>query len=202
MFVITADQDASRRTGDRVEAILEHLASRDFAGSLDLNFQRTVGDEIQGVTSSASLCLTAALELQRAQEWAVGIGVGEATLTDEAVSSSGSAFIHARTAVERAGSKAVNTPISVIGGPEDRTRDAEALLQLLSSIVRRRSQAGWEIADLLTTKFDTHRQAATALGISPQAASQRLQAAMWNQERAVHPLAVRLLSELDEGNKA
>ena len=65
MFVITADQDASRRVGDQVEAILEHLQQAVPAQGKVLGFERTVGDEIQAVFNAAEACLGAALELQR-----------------------------------------------------------------------------------------------------------------------------------------
>lgn len=199
MFVITADQDGSRRTGDRVDQILAHLSDALDPGDLLLPFQRTVGDEIQAVFAAAGPCLSAALELQRHQRWAVGIGIGPGSLADEARASTGPAFVHARTAVDRASSKAVTVPVAVQADhPEPgQVMHVEALVQLLSAVVRRRSEAGWEVADRLCAGALTHREVAESLGISPQAVGQRLRVALWAEEVAVHPLAIALLDELD-----
>ncbi|HLS24874.1 MAG TPA: hypothetical protein VK063_03260 [Beutenbergiaceae bacterium] len=206
MFVVTADQDKSSVAGEQVEAVLAHLERtvvRPGSGAqarMLLPFQRTVGDEIQGVFSDARACLDAALELQRLQQWAVGIGIGAGTLAREARASGGPAFVHARTAVERARSKAVTVPLALAAEAQEQyIVDTEALLQLLSAVVRRRSEAGWEVVDRLRAGAATYREVAKDLGISAQAVGQRLRVALWSEERAVHPLAVRLLGELDEG---
>ncbi len=208
MFVVTADQDASSRSGEQVEAVLAHLAGAAWAPAaaeqMLLPFQRTVGDEIQGVFAGAGACLDAVLELQRQQQWAVGVGIGTATLADEARASGGPAFVRARTAVERARSKAVTVPLAVCAdgaddGEQHRAEEAEALLQLIAAVVRRRSKAGWEVVDRLRAGATTHRQVARDLGVSAQAVGQRLRVALWAEERAVHPLAIRLLTDLDAG---
>lgn len=224
MFVITADQDASRRTGERVDALLTTLAAlietEELPGVLR-PFERTVGDEVQAVLTDAATTVRLTLALQRMQEWAVGIGVGEAEhLATSARASSGAVFVRAREAVERAGGRAVPAPVAVVAGDpagareserdtdraaapdaghdagRDLARDAEALLQLMAAVVRRRSDAGWEMIDA-RRRAPTARAAADALGISPQAASQRLQAALWEEIRGVEPLAAGLLRTLD-----
>ncbi|MGC0271539.1 hypothetical protein ACO0LV_00890 [Pseudactinotalea sp. Z1739] len=204
MFVITADQDASSRTGDKVEQILRRMARAIPAQDVVLPFQRTVGDEIQAVFDSAPVVLASALELTRAQDWAVGIGIGAVDLAEEARSSSGAAFVCARTAVERASSKAVTVPLAVVadGVDEGAADEAEALVQLLAAVVRRRSDAGWEVADLLRDGAGSQRAVATELGITPQAVGQRLRVALWSEEQAVHPLAARLLAGLDRSADA
>ncbi|WP_105565031.1 hypothetical protein [Microbacterium halophytorum] len=220
MFVITADQDASRRTGERVEpllAALEALIETEGLPGVLRPFERTVGDEVQAVLTDADTTVRLALELQRLREWAVGIGVGEVEhLADDSRSSSGAVFIAAREAVERAGSRSAPAPVAVVaGGAAERAadqgagraahraepaavlvRDAEALLQLMAAVVRRRTEAGWEMIDA-RLQAPTARAAAEALGISPQAASQRLQAALWDEVRGVEPLAAGLLRRLD-----
>lgn len=200
MFVITADQDSSSRTGDKVEQILTRMARAIPAQDVLLPFQRTVGDEIQAVFDSAPVVLASALELARAQDWAVGIGIGSVDLADEARSSSGAAFVCARTAVERASSKAVTVPLAVVaeGADQEAAGEVEALVQLLVAVVRRRSDAGWEVADLLRDGAGSQRAVAAELGITPQAVGQRLRVALWSEEQAVHPLAVRLLAGLDQ----
>ena len=199
MFVITADQDSSRRTGERVDALLSTLAAVIEAEQLPgvlRPFERTVGDEVQAVLSDPASTVRLTLELQRLQEWAVGIGVGEADhLAASARASSGPAFIRAREAVERAGGRAVPTPVAVVAA-DAAARDAEALLQLMAAVLRRRSDAGWEMIDA-RLRAPTARAAAEELGISPQAASQRLQAALWEVVRGVEPLAAGLLHTLE-----
>jgi len=59
--------------------------------------------------------------------------------------------------------------------------------------VRRRSAAGWEVADLLTDGV-TQREVASRLGISTQAVSQRVASAMIDEERRVRPVAAVLLN--------
>ncbi|UFU04737.1 hypothetical protein [Ruania halotolerans] len=200
MFVITADQDNSRHSSDQVPALLAALA--EFTSDADgvaLGFERTVGDEVQGVLTDARTTLVIALALQRRQEWSVGIGVGAASLplAETARASTGPAFLHARDAVERARGRTVPVPLALEASDAAAAEECEALLQLLTVIVRRRSDAGWEAIDLLSAGDRTAKDVAEQLGISPQAVSDRLRAAMWEEERAVHPLAVRLLADLD-----
>lgn len=202
MFVITADQDDSRRTGEHVEAALGSLAAliadEQLPGVLR-EFERTVGDEVQAVITDAATTVTLAMHLQRLQEWSVGIGVGPVEhLAATSRASSGPVFIYAREAVERAAGRSVPVPLAVVGEDPDRARDAEALLQLMAAVVRRRSAAGWEMIDARRTA-ETARAAAESLGISPQAASQRLQAALWDEVRGVAPLAAGLLRAMDTG---
>ncbi|GMA33862.1 hypothetical protein [Demequina litorisediminis] len=61
-------------------------------------------------------------------------------------------------------------------------------------MVRRRSEAGWQVADALAGGA-TRREAARALAISPQAVSQRAAVAMLDEEAAARPLAARLVTD-------
>ncbi|WP_159620841.1 hypothetical protein [Ruania rhizosphaerae] len=203
MFVVTADQNASRRRGDLVPETLAHLQHIGTDLDLTLPFERTVGDEIQGVLASAASTLRIVLALHRRQDWSVGIGVGEVDrpLAESSRASSGAAFLHAREAVERARGRTVPVPMAVTADDDDGAGEVEALLQLLASVVRRRTTAGWEAIDLLMATGGTGREIAAELGISPQAVSDRLRTAMWDEERAVHPLAERLLASLDKPAK-
>src|SRR5699024_9497256 len=113
-------------------------------------------------------------------------------LGPSAPESSGGAFVHARSAVERARSRLVSVPLAVEGPEKLAAADAEALLQLLAALVRRRRAAGWEVIDLLE-ETSTQREVAARLDISAQAVSQRLSATLWHEEQALHDLAARLL---------
>lgn len=196
MFVVTADQDASRRRGDRVEDLLRALSPwhESHAADVALPLERTVGDEVQLVLTGADSTLDLALRLLRLRDWAVGIGAGEVHLPLASTSraSSGPAFLHARAAVERARGRGEPVPVVVAGDHPDAAGDATALVQLLAAVVRRRSAAGWEVADLLGPGVRQKDVAAT-LRISEQAVSQRVRSAMLEEERRVRPLAARLL---------
>ncbi|MFV0426376.1 MAG: hypothetical protein ACK5KU_04975, partial [Beutenbergiaceae bacterium] len=111
MFVLTADQRASTKAGERVEELLAALP--DLPG-LVRGAERTVGDEVQAVLDDPGDTLRLALLLQRLGNWATGIGVGDIdNLAATSRASSGPAFIHAREAVERAKSRSVPVPIAV-----------------------------------------------------------------------------------------
>jgi len=49
MFVLTVDQQGSRRVGDRVDALLRELAPLAGRDGVVRAFERTVGDEVQAV---------------------------------------------------------------------------------------------------------------------------------------------------------
>lgn len=197
MFVVTIDQKSSQTTGDAVPELLDHLARWREAQREDpfvLPMVRTVGDEVQGVLRHGRDVVHLALLLQRLDGWSVGIGAGAVhePLADSATASAGPAFVHARAAVERARGRTVTIPLAVEGAHQPSVEDAEALLQLLGLVVRGRSTKAWEIIDLMDT-LSTQREAAAELGITAQAAGQRLATAMWQEERRLHPLAARLL---------
>jgi len=89
-------------------------------------------------------------------------------------------------------------PLVVAGGQPEAEEAATAILQLLASVVRRRSEAGWEVADLLGPGV-TQRDVATRLGVSTQAVSQRIASAMLDEERRARPVAVALLARVSQG---
>ncbi|MFH5823257.1 hypothetical protein [Georgenia sp. AZ-5] len=198
MFVLTADQNASTRHGDRVDDLLGALgawsADHTDPAHIALPLERTVGDEVQTVLSTPEAAVQLALHLMRLQEWSVGIGAGPVNepLGESSRASSGPAFVHARNAVERARGKGVPSPVVVAGEDTEAATRATALLQLLAAVVRRRSAAGWEVADLLEAG-GTQKDAAARLGVTEQAVSQRVRAAMLEEERAVRPLAAELI---------
>ena len=72
----------------------------------------------------------------------------------------------------------------------------EALIDLLLLTRSRRSPEGWELFDLIARGM-TQADAAGALGITPQAASQRARAAGIRPEIAATPALAAALSRLD-----
>lgn len=211
MIVITVDQRGSTYAADRVPEVLVGLErlSRQTEGLL-VPFERTVGDEVQGILAAgragAQLAVDISLHLLRDRGWSVGVGVGSVEGPLPAVSreARGFAFYRARDAVERAKIRSKGTSIAVEGPPPaperpDLAVEVEALLRLLAAIRARRTAQGWEVADTLTSLGDRpgrQRAAAESMGISEQAVSQRIRAALWQEEEAVRPVVVRLLAEL------
>jgi hypothetical protein len=199
MFVLTIDQIGSRHTGDRVSELLDHLVTAQGSERLVRPFDRTVGDEVQAVAGDAQLTVDLALAVLRLGEWSVGIGAGpvDEPLPSEARAGSGPAFLHARTAVERAKSRLRPVPIAVEAAQPDRARECEAVLTVVGAIMSRRTPAGWAVIDALTASGSRPSQdeLARRLGITQQAVSQRLRTALWAEEQAVRPVAARLLAE-------
>ncbi|MGW8568432.1 SatD family protein [Isoptericola sp. NPDC055881] len=207
MIVVTADQRGSTGAPDRVPEALALVASRAGRGTgVVLPFDRTVGDEIQGVLAAdddgAALAVDIVLDLVRDGGWSVGVGLGavDRPLPAASRAASGPAFVRARAAVERAKRRGRGSvPLAVVGEDEEPratiAADAQALLHLLGAVVARRSAAGWEAVDTLVAQRGPAPQRASAqvLGVSEQAVSQRLRAALWAEEAAARPLAARLL---------
>ncbi len=191
MWVVTADQRGSRVVGERVAELLAGLPR---VAGVVRPAERTVGDEVQAVLDDARGTVDLALHLLRGGGWSVGIGAGpvDEPLPASSRAASGEAFILAREAVEAAKSRHRSVPLAVRGADHAAAADAEAVLTLVAAVAARRSTAGWEVADLAAAG---EGQGATArrLGISVQAVSQRLRAALWAEETAARPAAARLL---------
>jgi len=100
MFVITADQRGSRSQPDRVDAALRLVG----AAPLVRPFERTAGDELQGVADDPAAALGVVLLLVRDGHWSVGVGVGgvRTPLPEQTRAGAGEAFERARVAVTRA----------------------------------------------------------------------------------------------------
>ncbi|MCC9193971.1 MarR family transcriptional regulator [Arthrobacter sp. zg-Y916] len=205
MFVMTIDQKDSRNSADRVPELLDLLGTLD----LDLPFERTVGDEVQGVTSSAGTVVDAALLALRQGGWSVGIGVGEVSLPLPASSreAGGDAFVAARDAVERAKKTGDRPPLAVASAgtgpgaaPETlaAVAQAEAVLVLIARLVCGRSPAEWRILEHVEPhKWGAKTEAARMLGVSPQAVSNAVRRSGWQEEWAARPAAAVLLERAD-----
>ena len=198
--MVIADQVDSRTESDRVPLALGSLSGVE----LLLPYERTAGDEIQGLVSTGASVVTSIVALTRLEGWRIGIGAGlvEEPLPESTRAARGDAYLAARTAIEQARRSPV--ALSLVGGDSvrsggygDHVEDAETALWLLRSTLARRSREGWELMDLLDQGL-TNAQAAERLGISPSAVSQRLaRAARTEAERAAR-LSTRLLDRLLE----
>jgi hypothetical protein len=200
VFVLTIDQAGSRSSEDRVPELLELLHPIPTV----LPWERSVGDEAQGVVASAADVVEATMLCLRAGGWYVGIGIGEVERPFPASprEGRGSAFVAARKAVDRAKKMGDRAPLAV-QGPDDRADgagEAEGVLALLGRHVMGRSEAEWRILDLLQPgERGTQTAVARTLGISPQAVSKAAARAAWHEEHAVRPAAARLLAWVDDG---
>ena len=176
-FAILADQIASRAAPDRVPAALAALNGL----PLELPFERTAGDEIEGLTQAPQDVVAAVQVLTRLTGWRIGIGLGavETPLPNSARSARGPAFVAAREAIiaaRRAPTelRLVSTSVTGAGyGANTVAKHAEAALWLYRSVLARRSEEGWELLTLLDEGL-SRADAARRLGISESAVSQRL----------------------------
>jgi hypothetical protein len=195
MFVITADQRESRSHADLVPEGVA-LAERAGADRLALPIERNAGDELQAMTESAAAALEIGLALLRDGRWSVGLGVGasETPLPGDIRAARGPVFVRARDAVDRA--KQAPGRIAVSATDAVAAADAEAFLRLLVDLRDRRSEQGWEVADLLAQGM-TQKSIAAELGITPTAVSLRAKAAGLRLEEAATPALVRTLERLD-----
>jgi hypothetical protein len=192
-FVLTVDQIQSRAQQDLVEVTLTGLGGVDTV----LPFTRTVGDEFQGLLTNPASVVDVTLGLMRTVAWHIGIGIGavQQPLPSDARQARGPAFLAARSAVEAA--KKQSTHVSVRSVPDRlEARDAEITFQLLIALQLRRSPLGWEAAELMDQGL-TQAAAASTLGITRQALSQRLQAAHWSLDRESRLVLARLLARAD-----
>ena len=193
MFVMTVDQVDSRTHPDAVPALLQVL--RDLP--VVLPFERTAGDEVQGVLSDPRAVVDAWEAIVRDGRWTVGIGVGrDVELSDSSRASRGGAFHAAREAVEEAKGHPDRVAVRMSGAcAQDvgsgsgespgcgRARadvhaavdDAQAVLRLLAIVVAGRTDAGWRVIDAAREAPEaTQAELADRLGITRQAVSKAL----------------------------
>jgi hypothetical protein len=189
-YVLTVDQRASRRGPDRVADALRLL---DGTVPVLLGFERTAGDEFQGVLGDPADVVDVALRLVRMGGWSIGVGAGpvQTPLPESTRAGAGPAFLAARRAVDAAKQRPFR--LAVRGAVPPEAADAQAVLSALAGLVDRRSEQAWAAIELVE-EGRTQSDAATALGISRQAVGQRLAAGMWELEKELRPTAARLLA--------
>src|SRR6476620_707853 len=206
MYVLTIDQRGSTHDVDRVPELLRALGSH-----YGVRFERSVGDEVQGVLQDPALVVDVALHALRSGHWYVGIGVGPGNLPPQASprEGSGPAFVAARRAVERAKSAASHVPAAVVAGSRDpeaaaACANAEAVLRLVGRLVQDRTDAQWRVVDALRMRSGTRSEqgagrhglqklVAAELGISEQSVSRAVLRSGWQEEWAARPAVEMLL---------
>lgn len=188
LLVLTVDQQDSRTGFDQVPAALSALADV----PVRLAFERTVGDELQGVLDDPAALAVALEPLLRAGEWNIGIGIGavETPLPDHARAGRGPAYLNARAAVTAAKSSPWRLRVT---GPDETgsSRALESALWLWAALLARRTSRGWEVADLVDQGL-SYDDAATSIGISQSAVSQRAAAAGIAEGRRARELVTHL----------
>ncbi len=192
LFVLTINQRDSRDVGDQVPELIRALRQLPTV----VAFQRSVGDEVQGVVDSASTAVDAALVAIRHHRWHVGIGVGPLGLPvpENILEADGFGLVYARRAVDRARKTGERIPLAVDGPDADVAAEAEAVLRLLGQIVYTRTSAEWNILDLMTPGARGQQKlVARELGVSSQAVSKAVIRSHWVEEWATRPAAARLL---------
>jgi hypothetical protein len=210
MYVLTIDQRGSSSDIDRVPELIAALQDLTPAA-----FERSVGDELQGVVEQAADVVDIALQALRGGYWYVGIGIGSVRMApgDSPREGSGSGFVAARRAVELAKSAAGQVPLSVVAGTMGHGRDippdagegavtsanAQAVLRLIGRIVQQRTEAQWRVVDRLRAfqggegRHGSQKHVARELGITEQSVSRAVLRSGWQEEWAARPAAAMLL---------
>ena len=216
MFVMTIDQRGSTGAQDKVPELIARISRLSNEG-----FERSVGDELQGVVADAAEVVDIALHALRTGSWYVGIGVGAVNLPPGASprEGTGAGFVAARRAVELAKAAATQVPLSVVSGSmvsgstgkesgamrgkgeewNEGVRacaNAEAVLRLLGRVVQDRTEAQWRVVDALGGGYGEHgrqKQVAAELGITEQSVSRTVLRSGWPEEWAARPAAAMLL---------
>ncbi|MGL5811555.1 MAG: SatD family protein, partial [Nocardioides sp.] len=162
-------------------------------------FERTAGDEFQGLLVEPEHVTTAIDELLRHRRWNLGIGIGEVDdpLPESVRAGRGPAYLFAREAVTTAKSSPWN--LRVVGADAYHCRQLETVLGLWASVMSRRTPRGWEVVDLVSQGL-TYQDAGHKLGITQSAVSQRAQAAGVIEGRRARELVVQMIETLLTGN--
>ena len=160
-------------------------------------FERTAGDEIQGLIAEPGAVIAVLERALRAGDWSIGLGIGEIEqpIPPSVREARGTALLRARDAVDAA-KKSATVRLAVRGPDAD---DLEALLRLVGMLVQRRTAAQWRVIDAVRAAPD-RASAADRLGITVQAISKSLLTSGEDVVVATYPLLARLLNDADEGS--
>ena len=188
-IAVIGDVVGSRSAGDR-SGLQERLGGglRDVNAAFDeaiaAEFVLTVGDEFQGLLSSAGtleLILATLRTHAFPAELRFGVGVGplETALRSQAIGMDGRCFHNARKAIERAAER--RTPVEV---QADGEKSPFEIYSLLYGVIRSRwTTRQREVVDLSASGLEG-REVAEYLSITPSAVSQHLKAAGARKLRA------------------
>ncbi|GAB3266271.1 transposase [Nocardioides dilutus] len=201
VLVLTVDQRGSTRQAapDRVPQALSGLAD---LGDLALlrPFERTAGDEFQGVLDDPEALAPIVERLLREDAWNIGVGIGavDEPLPESTRAGRGAAYVHARDAVNAAKSSPWHLRVEGDGAG---VRGLETALWLWAAVLARRTSRGWEVSDLVDAGL-RYDEIAGRLDISQSAVSQRAQAAAIVEGRRARELVAELTAPLLAGGVA
>lgn len=178
MIVMTIDQRGSRKGPDLVPTLLDGLNG---TLSTHRSFERTAGDEVQGLPADPAEAVRLAVRLAASGKWNVGIGFGgiHRPLPQQTRAGAGPAYEAARRAVERSKKSAAKLAVEAEGMVEEAAR-LEAELALAALVVARRTPTQTQAA-LLRDAGWGQSSIAAELGVTQQAISSRLQGALWQE---------------------
>ena len=198
MYVLTIDQRHSRTGQDRVPRLLTALAEAEVR--CVATFERTAGDEVQGLLDDPAAVRTALLTALRDGDWHCGVGVGEVedgSFATGTRAGRGPAYLAAREAVKAAktmpGSVAVRVPHEAGAEATAWAADCEAVWTLVAGLVLDRTEAQWRAVDAVD-RSPTQAAAAEELGIKPTSVAGALRLSHIREERAAYPVLDRLLA--------
>ena len=200
MFVLSLSgrPGHGRSAGDPVPALLPALEGLDLA----LPAERTAGPEALVLAGRAEMALEVLLRCVEVGGLAVGMGIGSVDrplpasvreLSGPAVDAAETALGSARTTSQVALAVQAADPRQ-----QENAADVEAVLRLIGWMNRTRNRGQWEAVRALRAEPGaTQRQLAERLGVTQQTVSRAVKTSGWREERAAHPLAIRLLSMID-----
>jgi hypothetical protein len=198
VVVLTVDQRGStdHAATDRVPEALSGLADMEDV-TLLRPFERTAGDEFQGVLDDPGALAPILERLLREDAWNVGIGIGavDEPLPESTRAGRGAAYVHARDAVTTAKSSPWHLRVE---GDRPEVRGLETALWLWAAMLARRTRRGWEVADLVDTGL-RYDEVAARLDVTRSAVSQRAQAAGIVEGRRARELVTELTAALLAG---
>ncbi|APT84778.1 hypothetical protein [Corynebacterium aquilae] len=149
-------------------------------------------DELSLATTNPRNIADAIMALVATGEWVVGVGIThQAGIADTERAHNVACTALGR--VRRAGAVSVKIDGRAHGLDKKLPEDIAATFEMLRFVASRRTPEGQEATRLVRTGM-TQLEAATELGISKQAMSQRLQAAGWQAEKVGFELAIRQLA--------
>ena len=144
-------------------------------------------EDIRSKVADAEAALNLIMALLSDGNWAIGLGIADGS--NNSAPSDASA-----TATAAVGTRAGQ--VRVIVDRQNATTEAAdiaATFALMSHVLHKRTYEGREATSLVRRGMNQN-EAATTLGISKQAMSQRLQAAGWPAEQAGWQLALNLIT--------
>jgi len=191
-LALIIDQQESRSDRDRIPDAVATL-NRVATDHLLMPFQRTIGDECQGVLASFTCVPDLVSHLAVEGRWWIGIGIGDVDgVAPDSRDVSGSAFGRARDMVERAKKRTRRDggdwrqpwPLRVEGAGRDTDQALEACLAVIFMIVNERTDREHQIVSLVQQGWD-QREIAAHLEISQPAITKAIARSHWDQQHAL-----------------